>query len=109
MTPPLENPGRARENISSVYAIFGGKDNRAYPAYVGLANRLKRRIIQHLIKRNSSVTSAIALVRLNPDNVTELRWWLHPLFSEKSHLEAAELVAFDVLKSVLRSHGCHRR
>ena len=40
-------------------------------------------------------------VSLNPDKVTEVRWWLHPLFD--TYLAEAELVAFRVLDAVLRS------
>jgi hypothetical protein len=42
---------------------------------------------------------------LNPDYVTELRWWEHPDFAERYVLEAAELVAYDMLNPALRSRG----
>ena len=37
--------------------------------------------------------------------MTEVRWWEHPDFAERPILEAAELVAFDVLDPALRSRG----
>jgi hypothetical protein len=40
---------------------------------------------------------------LNSDFVTEAQWWEHPDFEKQEVLEAAELVAFDVLEQALRS------
>ena len=47
----------------------------------------------------------MSAVSLNPDLVTEVQWWEHPDFETKVVLEAAELVAFDVLEPALRSRG----
>jgi hypothetical protein len=44
-------------------------------------------------------------VSLNPDLVTEVAWWEHPTFAERARLEAAELIAIDVLEPTLRSRG----
>lgn len=74
-------------------------------AYVGLATKLRGRIEQHLIQRNSSVTTGVSPVSLNHDLVTEVRWWQHSQFEDQSMLEAAELVAFDVLQPAFRSRG----
>lgn len=74
-------------------------------AYVGIADALRSRIEQHLVRRASSVTTNTAAVGLNPDYVTEVRWWCHVGFGERAFLEAAELVAFDVLQPCLRSRG----
>jgi hypothetical protein len=90
-------------NVPAVYAMYGGRG--MYVAYVGVAGRLKPRIIQHLIRRDSSVATATSAVVLNPDYVTELRSWEHPDFAERHILEAAELVAFDLLDPALRSRG----
>jgi hypothetical protein len=92
-------------NKPAVYAMYGGRGRGLFVAYVGIADVLKRRIAQHLIDRNSSVTTGTAAVGLHPDHVTELRWWEHPGFDERSILEAAELVAFDLLEPALRSRG----
>jgi len=61
--------------------------------------------MQHLVKRDSSIATGTSAVALNPDYVTEVRWWEHPDFSKRHVLEAAELVAFDVLDPALRSRG----
>jgi len=92
-------------NRPAVYAMYGGQGRRLYVAYVGIADVLKRRVMQHLISRDSSVATATTAAGLNPDHVTEVRWWEHPDFSERHVLQAAELVAFDVLDPVLRSRG----
>ena len=60
---------------------------------------------QHLVRRDSSVTTGVSAVSLNPDFVTEVQWWEHPDFAKQDVLEAAKLVAFDVLDPALRSRG----
>lgn len=86
----------------SVYALCGGR-GKPDVAYVGAAGNLRSRIEQHLVRRDSSVTTGISAVSLNPDLVTEVRWWNHSSFADRVCLEAAELVAFDVLEPTLRS------
>lgn len=92
-------------NVPAVYALYGGHKRRLYVAYVGIADKLKRRMIQHLVNRDSSIATGMSAVGINPDYVTEVRWWEHPQFGERHVLEAAELVAFDVLDPALRSRG----
>lgn len=92
-------------NVPAVYAMYGGRGSSAYVAYVGVADVLKRRVVQHLIRRDSSVTTGTSAVSLNPALVTEIRWWEYPAFTERAALLAAELVAFDVLDPALRSRG----
>jgi hypothetical protein len=89
----------------SVYAMYGGRGRGQYCAYVGIADNLKRRVMQHLVRRDSSIATGTSAVVLNPDYVTEVRWWEHEGFSERPFLEAAELVAFDLLQPALRSRG----
>lgn len=89
--------------VAAVYALFGGQGPRLYVAYVGIARKLKQRVTQHLINRDSSVTTGTSAARINPDYITQVGWWEHPRFQEASFLEAAELVAFDILNPVLRS------
>lgn len=91
--------------ISAVYALYGGRKRNSYVAYVGLARNLKRRIIQHLLKQDSSVSTGTSAVTLNPDYVTEIVWWEHPKFEKSHFLHASELVAFDILDPALRSRG----
>src|SRR3712207_4555331 len=81
----------------AVYGMYGGRGRSSYVAYVGIADVLRRRIIQHLVNRDSSVATGTAAVGLNPDYVTAVRWWEHPEFGQRHVLEAAELVAFDIL------------
>ena len=92
-------------NTPAVYALYGGHGRGLYVAYVGVADALKRRIIQHLVSQDSSIATGTSAVGLNPDYVTEVRWWEHPEFVERHVLEAAELVAYDVLDPALRSRG----
>lgn len=92
-------------NVAAVYAMYGGNRQNLYVAYVGIADVLKRRVGQHLVRRDSSVVTGASAVSLNPDLVTEVRWWEHPEFAERRILQAAELVAFDVLEPALRSRG----
>ena len=87
--------------VPAVYALYGG--DRPYVAYVGIANVLKDRIIQHLVKRDSSVATGTSASCLKPDYVTEVRWWEHLEFAQRDVLEAAERVAFEVLDPALRS------
>jgi|SRR5271156_5846189 len=92
-------------NSPAVYGLYAGKGRRIRPAYVGLAGRLRQRIKQHLISRDSTVTLETAPIRLNPEALTEVRWWTHLSFKRKRVLRAAELVAFEVLDPGLRSRG----
>ena len=92
-------------NKPAIYAMFGGQGRSRHVAYVGLGSKLRGRIEQHLIRRDSSVTTGVSAASLNPDFVTEVRWWQHTTFKKRDHLEAAELVAFDILEPALRSRG----
>ena len=85
--------------------MYAGKGQGSYCAYVGVAGKLKQRVLQHFVRRDSSVTTGASAVVLKPEYITEIRWWEHIDFSERHVLEAAELVAFDVLEPILRSRG----
>jgi hypothetical protein len=89
----------------AVYALYGGRGRGLHVAYVGSARDLRIRLTQHLIRRDSSITTGASVVTLHVDAVTEARWWEHADFSDETHMLAAELVAFDVLDPVLRSRG----
>jgi len=88
-----------------VYALYGGTGRSRYVAYIGIAKNLRSRIDQHLIRRDSSVTTGTTATGLNPDYVTEVTWWKHRRFHSRAVLEAAELIAYDVLEPALRSRG----
>lgn len=92
-------------NSPAVYAMYGGHGRKRYVAYVGIADKLKRRIIQHMVNRDSSIATGTSAVGLNPDYVTEVRWWENRRFSDRNALIAAELVAFQILDPALRSRG----
>lgn len=92
-------------NSPAVYILFGGKKGNKFPTYVGIADKLRSRISQHLIRRDSSITTATSIVSLNPDYITEIQWWEYPDFIERGFLEAAEEVAFEIFNPVLRSRG----
>ena len=92
-------------SVPAVYALYGGRGAARSVAYVGVADRLKQRIRQHIVSRDSSVVTGASVVRLNADLITEMAWWIHPTFAGRAHLEAAEMVAFDVLQPTLRSRG----
>jgi hypothetical protein len=85
--------------------MYGGQRTNLYVAYIGVANKLKNRIQQHLIRRDSSVATGTSAVGINPDYITEVHWWQHPYFAKRDKLIAAELVAFDVFEPFLRSRG----
>lgn len=72
-----------------------------YVAYVGMATNIRQRLVKHLVERNSSVVTGTSPVSLNPDKVSEVRWWVHKDFDK--YLREAELVAFEVLQPVLQS------
>ena len=85
--------------------MCGGRARRRFIAYVGIADALKQRIAQHLIRRDSSIVTNVSAVGLNPNYVSEVWWWEHAEFNKRDVLEAAELVAFGVLDPALRSRG----
>ncbi len=85
--------------------MYGGQGSGLYVAYVGIGGNLRQRIQQHLIGRNSSVTTGTSAVVLNTEYVTQVRWWEHPEFGSDDARQAAELVAFEVLDPTLRSRG----
>lgn len=89
----------------AVYALYGGRGRGLHVAYVGSARDLRARITQHLIRRDSSITTGVTVAMLNADHVTQVRWWEHPSFTDETHLLAAELLAFEILEPALRSRG----
>jgi hypothetical protein len=92
-------------NVPAVYVLYGGKESNRYVAYVGIAGKLRNRIEQHLVRRDSSVATSTSATGLNPDYVTELRWYGHQKFIDRNILEAVELIAFDIFEPTLCSRG----
>jgi len=91
--------------VPAVYAMYGGRGRSLYAAYVGIASNLRSRITQHLVLRDSSIATGVSAVHLNPDYVTEVRFWTHEKFADSAFREAAEIIAFDILEPALRSRG----
>src|SRR5215213_6815982 len=73
---------RELPSVPAVYAMYEQAGSR--PAYVGIANKLKTRVRQHLVLRDSSVTTGSSVVSLNPDQVRVVAWWKDRRFSDKS-------------------------
>ena len=92
-------------NVPAIYALYGRTAKTYYVAYVGLGSKLKQRLTQHLIRRDSSVTTGVAAACLNPDVVGKVCWWESDYFSDAGALKAAEIIAFDLLNPTLRSRG----
>lgn len=89
--------------------MYGGERPRNWVAYVGIAGSLQGRLIQHFVRRDSSVVTRSSAVGVNIDLVSHVDWWEHPQFSDDDHRHAAEMIAFEVLDPALRSRGNPRR
>lgn len=103
--PDLVRAVKSVPSNAGIYALYGGTGS-LFVAYVGTADNLRRRLNQHLVLRNSSVTAGMSVVSLHPDLIREVRWWLDPEFqNDSAALLAAELIAFEILEPALRSRG----
>ena len=91
--------------FSGIYAFKGINDRSGMYSYIGMASQLRDRVSQHLIRRDSSVTTGASTVALNPDKISECHWWVHDSFTDKGYLEAAELIAFNKFNPTLTSRG----
>jgi hypothetical protein len=92
-------------NDPAVYGLWAGRERHAYCVYVGITDTLRRRLIQHLVTRDSSIVTGAAAATLRPELVTEVRWWCHRRFKNDTWRAAAEIVASTVLFPTLRSRG----
>jgi hypothetical protein len=92
-------------NNPAVYAFYSGGKGSQYVVYVGIAGKLKQRITQHLIRRDSSAAVGTSSVNLKPDYITSMSWWEHLSFDKTVNLKAAELIAFEILNPALRSRA----
>ena len=88
-----------------IYAFKGPNDNHGAFRYVGLSNKLRDRVAQHLLRRDNSVATGASTISLNPDKIAECHWWIHETFGSREHLEAAELIAFKIFNPALVSRG----
>jgi len=53
-------------NAPSVYAMYGGRGRGLHVAYVGIADDLRGRINQHLLRRDSSDMTGVSAVASIP-------------------------------------------
>ena len=90
-------------NLPSIYGIYANKSKS--PVYVGQTTKLKNRITQHLVRRDSSIVTGASGYSLDPDHVKRISWWEHHLFVEENNLTVAELIAFNQLNPIIRSQG----
>ena len=104
----LESPADT-PNRSAIYALYAGSGRSHYVVCVGIAGKLRQRLIQHFVRRDSSVTTGVSAVSLNPDLITDIEWWENRAFDECAALEAAELIAFEQMEPALRSRGAARQ
>src|SRR5699024_1673758 len=70
-----------------------------------IAGNVRRRLVQHFERRDSSIVTGASAVGLNVDAVVHADWWEDPSFHDRTSLRAAEVVAFDVLDPALRSRS----
>ena len=91
-------------NEPGIYALYDGINGNTC-VYVGKSGKLKTRIRDHLILKISTVTSGTSGASINVENLSKLRWWTNPNFSEDGYLDAFETLAFGYLDPQLRSRG----
>ena len=96
-------------NKPAVYAMYGGHGKREYVVYVGVADHLKHRVNQHLVRHNSSITTGESAVKLQTDHVVKISWWEHRYFTDRVKLEAAELIAFELFNPIINSRTVPRK
>ena len=95
--------------VPALCAIYGGETERAWVAYVGIAGNLYNRLVQHFVRRDSSVVTGTSAVGINVEHVRYVQWWEGDLLVDDNARHAAELIAFEVLDPALRSRGAPRR
>ena len=93
------------QKLPGLYALYDGHNGKKC-IYVGKSDKnLGRRVVHHLVDRNSSVTTGTAGASINIENLTMVRWWTSEFFSDKIFLDAAEAYFFQQLEPMLRSRG----
>ena len=91
--------------LPGLYALYDGHNGNKC-VYVGKSDtELRRRVVHHLVDRNSSVTTGVAGASINIENLTMVRWWTNEEFSDKIFLDAAAAYFFEQLEPMLRSRG----
>src|SRR3954451_13493235 len=93
----------------AVYVLYGGRGQSGFVAYVGDAGKLRDRLIQHFVVRDSSVVTGASATGLNIEHIRRIHWWEHERFIHADDLHAGELVAFDFFDPALRSRSRPRK
>ena len=88
-----------------MYCLLGRNGPGTYDAYVGISNKIRSRLDQHLIRKDSSISTGVSAASLQPAHVVGVVWWIGDLFGNRAQREAAELIAFETLQPTLRSRG----
>ena len=90
---------------AGMYCLLGREGRGTYDAYVGISNNIRSRLEQHLIRKDSSISTGVSAASLQPDHVVGVVWWIGEIFDNEAQREAAELIAFETLQPTLRSRG----
>ncbi len=93
---------RGLPNKPAIYILLSGKGQNSI-LYVGETDNLRRRIGQHIVKRDSSVTMEGSPVKIDPTHVEKVEWWEHSDLENPVAREAAELIAFEIFNPRVRS------
>jgi hypothetical protein len=70
---------------------------------------LALRLVQHFVRRDSSLVTGTSAVGVNIEHVSYVEWWESDLLHDENQRHAAELIAFDVLDPALVSRGNPRK
>lgn len=68
---------------SAIYALSTSSGRNRSVSYVGETNSLQHRIKEHIVKKNSSVTTGQSAVQLNTEFISEVFWWEDASFKTK--------------------------
>lgn len=99
----VANSIRDLPNEPAIYTLRSGKRERSSILYVGETDNLRRRIGQHLVNRDSSVTMEGSPVKIDPSHVKIVEWWTQPDFKDSIVRGAAEQIAFKIFDPRVRS------
>ncbi len=85
----------------AVYAIYFCDKGDLSAAYVGSAATLREQLFRQLSSRKNLLSIRHSVEELKEGLSVEVRWWEHPDFANLPALEAAELIAFVTLNSLM--------
>lgn len=88
-------------NVPAIYLMQDKKD----VVYIGESGELKKRINQHLIRKDSSITTGASAVCLKTEYLKNIKWFESDVFNDETQRKAAEIIAFNYFNPVIRSRG----